>query len=111
MSQRVNNRVPASIDIHGPKDLHSPAPDQVAAWARNQLVLASQIVDNPGGGLVFATQGIGQARAGLLEIEEPRWEALISVLHEAEDAAQHREYERCRELLAEGIAMLGDDGG
>jgi hypothetical protein len=39
----------------------------VQTWARHQLGVARDILDNPGGGLLFATQTIGQVKAGLAE--------------------------------------------
>ena len=36
-------------------------------WVRDQLQIALDILDNPGGGLVFGYQALGQARAHLAE--------------------------------------------
>ena len=80
--------------------------DQVIPWARRQLELALEILDNPGGGLLFATQTIGQVRAGLQERDPERWEDIVPLLERAEDLAVHREFEESRLLLAEALEKL-----
>jgi hypothetical protein len=76
-------------------------------WARDQLTLAAEIVDNPGGGLLFATQTIGQVKAALADADGERWKDVIRMLDRAEDSALRRHYERSRELVAEALAQLG----
>jgi hypothetical protein len=75
-------------------------------WAREQLTLAAEIVDNPGGGLLFATQTIGQVKAGLDGADAERWKDVIRVLDQAEDLALRRQYQRARELINEALGKL-----
>src|SRR5207244_4720289 len=42
------------------------------------------------GGLLFATQTIGQVRSGLHERDAERWQDIVRTLDRAEDAAVHR---------------------
>ncbi len=79
-------------------------------WARSQLLLAGQILDNPGGGLLFATQSMGQVKAALNESEPGRWEAVVHLLGRAEAAAVNREQDRARALLEEARTALAGDG-
>src|SRR4029077_11436075 len=44
------------VDVTTPKPIHTPPGDEIVAWARGQLGIARSILDNPGGGLLFATQ-------------------------------------------------------
>ena len=94
------------MEVLHPKKLETHPGEQVIPWARRQLELAREILDNPGGGLLFATQTIGQVRAALEEREPDRWEEVIAVLGQAEDLAVHREFEQSRRLLAEAIEKL-----
>jgi hypothetical protein len=71
------------------------------------LTLAAEIVDNPGGGLLFATQAIGQAKAALADADEERWRDVVRILDGAEDTALRRHHERSRELIAEALEQLG----
>ncbi len=80
--------------------------DAIVRWARRQLEIARQILDNPGGGLLFATQTVGQVRAGLQERDATRWEEVVALLDRAEDAAVRREFEIARELLDEAVSKL-----
>jgi len=94
------------VEVLHPKKLETHPGEQLIPWARRQLELAREILDNPGGGLLFATQTIGQVRAALEEREPDRWEEVIAVLGQAEDLAVHREFEQSRRLLAEAIEKL-----
>ncbi len=94
------------MEVLHPKKLETHPGEQLIPWARRQLELAREILDNPGGGLLFATQTIGQVRAALEEREPDRWEEVIAVLGQAEDLAVHREFEQSRRLLAEAIEKL-----
>ena len=94
------------MEILRPKKLETHPGDQVIPWAQRQLELAREILDNPGGGLLFATQTIGQVRAALEEREPQRWEEVIAILGRAEDLAVHREFEQSRRLVAEALEKL-----
>ena len=87
----------------GPEPL---TPETLASWARRQLGLASEIVDNPGGGLLFATQTIGQVKAALRELDEARWLPVVTILDQAEDHAIKREFGEARERLAQAAVRL-----
>ena len=94
------------MEILRPKELDTHPGEELVAWAREQLGIARSIVDNPGGGLLFATQTIGQVRAALHERDADRWQPVERTLFEAEDSAVHREFDRSRTLLDEAIAKL-----
>jgi hypothetical protein len=95
------------VDILKPKPLETHPGDEIVRWARGQLEIASSILDNPGGGLLFATQTIGQVKAGLHERDAERWEAVVEVLAQAEDSAVRREFGAARELIDSAIGRLG----
>ena len=42
------------VDVTKPKPLDTHPGDEIVAWAREQLAIARSILDNPGGGLLFA---------------------------------------------------------
>jgi hypothetical protein len=94
------------MEVLHPKPLETHPGDQVVPWARSQLELAREILDNPGGGLLFATQTIGQVRAALQERDAERWEDVVLVLERAEDLAVHREFDESRRLLGEALEKL-----
>ena len=94
------------MEVLRPKPLETHPGDAVVPWARRQLELASDILDNPGGGLLFATQTIGQVRAALEEREADHWAEVVAVLDRAEDQAIHREFSESRRLLAQAIEKL-----
>ena len=94
------------MEVLRPKELNTHPGDEVVAWARDQLSIARSILDNPGGGLLFATQTIGQVRSGLYERDAARWREVVTVLDRAEDAAIHREFSTARRLLEEAAAKL-----
>ncbi len=94
------------MEVLRPKELDTHPGDEIVSWARGQLEIASSILDNPGGGLLFATQTIGQVRAGLHERGPERWEGVVSILDRAEDAAVRREFETARRLLDEAAKKL-----
>ncbi len=95
------------MEVLRPKKLETHPGDSVVGWARGQLEIASQILDNPGGGLLFATQTIGQVRSGLHERDAARWEDVVALLDRVEDAAVRREFDTARALLDDVIAKLG----
>ncbi len=95
------------VDVTRPKPLETHPGDEIVAWARGQLAIARSILDNPGGGLLFATQTIGQVRSGLVERDAARWKDVAALLERAEDAGVHREFETAHKLLDEAAAKLG----
>jgi len=94
------------MEVLRPKPLETHPGDEVIPWARRQLELAGEILDNPGGGLLFATQTIGQVRAALQERDVERWQETVISLERAEDLAVHREFDSSRRLLAEALEKL-----
>ena len=93
------------VDVTGVKGPY-PAQDLVA-WGRSQLEIARSILDNPGGGLLFATQAIGQVRASLQERDEERFGEVVETLDRAEERGIRREFEEARKLIGEAISKLG----
>ena len=94
------------VDVRSPKGPYRPAGAELVGWARQQLKIASEIVDNPGGGLLFATQTMGQVRASLLEDDAERHAGVAQALVKAEDAAIHRDFATARTALAEAHSQL-----
>jgi hypothetical protein len=97
---------PHGVEVLRPKELDIHPGDQIIGWARGQLEIARSILDNPGGGLLFATQTIGQVKAALHERDPVLWEDVTGTLDRAEDAAVRREFAEARGLLDEVIASL-----
>jgi len=95
------------VDVTSPKPLDTHPGDEIVAWAREQLGIARSILDNPGGGLLFATQTIGQVRSGLQERDATRWESATRSLAGAEDAAIRREFATARKHIDEALTSLG----
>jgi hypothetical protein len=95
------------MEVLHPKELDTHPGDEIVSWARRQLDIARSILDNPGGGLLFATQTIGQVKAGLYERDPERWEMVVAILDRAEDAAVRREFDNARGLLDEAAQKLG----
>lgn len=94
------------MEVLRPKELDTHPGDEIIGWAREQLAIARSILDNPGGGLLFATQTIGQVGSGLGERDAARWHEVVSLLDRAEDAAVHREFSTARSLIDEASAKL-----
>jgi hypothetical protein len=94
------------MDVLRPKELETHPGEEIVGWARGQLEIARSILDNPGGGLLFATQTIGQVKSGLQERDRDRWEDTIASLDKAEDAAVRREFDTARRLLDEVLGKL-----
>lgn len=94
------------IEVLKPKELDTHPGDEIVTWARTQLEIAGSILDNPGGGLLFATQTMGQVRSGLVERHRERWEGVAGLLERAEDAAIRREFATARQLVGEAIQKL-----
>jgi len=76
----------------GAVDLRKATRTQLTG-VRDQLQVAIDILDNPGGGLLFSYQALGQARAHLEATAPERWEAAIKDLAEAERSRELREGE------------------
>jgi hypothetical protein len=95
------------MEVLHPKKMDTQPGDAIIGWARGQLEIARQILDNPGGGLLFATQTVGQVKAGLEERDPARWEEVVPLLERVEDAAVRREFETARKLLDEALGKLG----
>ena len=96
------------MEVLGPKgpanrfggaDLHT--------WARHQLSVARDILDNPGGGLLFATQTIGQVRSGLAEQGDGQYDELVALLERAEYHAVRRDLGQARDLVTQVLDKLG----
>jgi hypothetical protein len=94
------------MEVLRPKKLDTHPGDSIVSWARGQLDIARQILDNPGGGLLFATQTIGQVSSALRERDPARWNDVIALLDRVEDAAVHREFDTAVALLDEARAKL-----
>ena len=94
------------MEVLHPKELETHDGDRIISWARSQLGIASSILDNPGGGLLFATQTIGQVKAGLRERDPERWDAIVELLDQAEDAGVRREFAAARELIGQAVSRL-----
>lgn len=94
------------VEVLRAKELDTHPGDEIVDWARRQLEIARSILDNPGGGLLFATQTIGQVRSGLRERDATRWEEVAAILERAEDAGVRREFASARSLLDEAVARL-----
>jgi hypothetical protein len=94
------------MDVLRPKKLDTHPGDAIVGWARRQLEIAREILDNPGGGLLFATQTIGQVSSGLRERDLARWENVIALLDRVEDAAVRREFDTARKLIDEALTKL-----
>jgi hypothetical protein len=94
------------MEILRPKELDTHPGAEIVEWAREQLAIARSILDNPGGGLVFATQTIGQVRSGLHERDATRWQEVVSLLDRAEDAAIRREFATARGLIDQALQKL-----
>jgi hypothetical protein len=94
------------MEVLRPKELDTHPGAEIVPWARHQLEIARDILDNPGGGLLFATQTIGQVKAGLHERDAERWESVVAILDRVEDAAVRREFDSARKLLDEAAGKL-----
>lgn len=97
------------MEVLHPKELDTHPGDKIVPWARGQLEIARSILDNPGGGLLFATQTVGQVKSGLHERDPERWEGVVAILDHVEDAAVRREFDSARRLLDEVLGKLGTD--
>lgn len=94
------------MEVLRPKELETHPGDEIVSWARGQLEIARSILDNPGGGLLFATQTVGQVKSGLDERDHERWEDVVAMLDKAEDAAVRREFNTARSLIDSVLEKL-----
>lgn len=94
------------MEVLRPKPLETHPGDEIVPWAGRQLEIATSILDNPGGGLLFATQTIGQVKAGLHERDAVRWEEVVAILDRVEDAVVRREFDSARGLLGQVVGRL-----
>src|SRR5260370_35629377 len=94
-----------SEDLHT-KNVETHPGDSIVSWARGQLEIAREILDNPGGGLLSATQTIGQVSSALRERDLARWEDVVAELERIEDAAVRREFDTARNRLDQAPAKL-----
>jgi len=99
----------SAVEILGPKGPARYGGADMLTWAHNQLEIAGQIIDNPGGGLLFATQTIGQVRAALAEADADRWRDVLRLLEDAEDRGVRRDFGAARELLSRASEKLNRD--
>ena len=95
------------MEVLRPKKLETHPGDSLIPWARGQLEIAREILDNPGGGLLFATQTVGQVSSALRERDLARWEDVIALLDRVEDAAVRREFDTARKLRDEALTKVG----
>ena len=95
------------MEVLRPKELDTHPGDEIVLWARGQLEIARSILDNPGGGLLFATQTVGQVKAGLHERDPEKWEDVVAILDRVEDTAVRREFDAARELMDQAATKLG----
>lgn len=94
------------MDVLRPKELDTHPGEEIVGWARQQVTIARAILDNPGGGLLFATQTVGQVRSGLHERDAARWAEVVALLARAEDAGVRREFAAARGLLDQALGRL-----
>ncbi|HKB32462.1 MAG TPA: hypothetical protein VKF16_01210 [Candidatus Dormibacteraeota bacterium] len=94
------------MEVLHPKKLETHPGDSIVSWARGQLEIAREILDNPGGGLLSATQTIGQVSSALRERDLARWEDVVAELERIEDAAVRREFDTARNRLDQVLAKL-----
>ena len=96
----------SAVEVLGPKGPVRHGGVDLLSWAREQLKVATEIVDNPGGGLLFATQTMGQVRSALADADGEHWKDVVGILDQAEDSALRREYGRARELVDQALIRL-----
>ena len=99
------------MEILRPKALDTHPGAAIVTWSRDQLGIARSILDNPGGGLLSATQAIGQVRAALDERDKEQWAEVVKTLEQAEDAAVHREFATARKLIDQALGRLSPATG
>jgi hypothetical protein len=95
------------VEVLRPKPLDTHPGDEIVTWAKAQLGIARSILDNPGGGLLFGAQTVGQVKAALHERDAERWEEIVKLLDQAEYAAVRREFDPARSLIDAAVSRLG----
>ncbi|MGH7883200.1 MAG: hypothetical protein ACREN8_09915 [Candidatus Dormibacteraceae bacterium] len=77
-------------------------------WMRCHIELARSVLDNPGGGLLAATQAIGQVRAALAEQSLSRTPSrqLPELLAQAEEFIVTRQFGPAQELLSQVLQEI-----
>jgi hypothetical protein len=95
------------VEVLRPKPLDTHPGDEIVIWAKEQLGIARSILDNPGGGLLFGAQTVGQVRAALHERDAERWEDVVKLLDQAENAAVRREFDSAHGLIDAAVSSLG----
>lgn len=96
-----------TVEVLGPKGpVNRFGGTDMLNWARHQLTIARDILDNPGGGLLFATQTLGQVKSGLRESDAEAYESLTRLLDDAETHAVRREFDEARELVTEALDRI-----
>lgn len=95
------------MEVLGPKGpVNRFGGADMLTWARHQLGVARDILDNPGGGLLFAAQTIGQVKAGLAEQGKGEYDQVVDLLDEAEDYAVRRRFALARERVGAALDRL-----
>jgi hypothetical protein len=96
-----------TVEVLGPKGpVNRFGGTDMLRWARHQLGVAYDIVDNPGGGLGFAIQTIGQVKTGLREQGGDAYEQVAETLDAAEEEAVYRHFDGARALVQEALRQL-----
>ncbi|HEV2953994.1 MAG TPA: hypothetical protein VG015_07875 [Candidatus Dormibacteraeota bacterium] len=95
-----------SVNVTSPKGPIRVTTQELPSWARTQLGTAASILGNPGGGLLFATQTIGQVRSALADSKLDRFEPALALLAAAEDASIRRDYAQATALIADTIKQI-----
>jgi hypothetical protein len=94
------------MEVLGPKGPFRHAGSEMLDWARNQLLVAEQIMDNPGGGLLFATTAVGQVKASLSESDRDLWQPVVELLDHVEDHMVRRRYDSARAGIQQVLDRL-----
>jgi hypothetical protein len=105
------------VEVVGPKGPYEHTGAGLLTWAHDQLTIAEEIMDNPGGGLLFATTAVGQVKAALgergarSEEERHRWEPVVDILDRVEDDLVRRRFDSARTGLREALKALSAGEG
>jgi hypothetical protein len=105
------------VEVVGPKGPHLYTGEEMVGWAHSQLTIADEIMDNPGGGLIFATTAVGQVKAALTERaaesekQRHRWEPVVELLGVVEDDLVRRRFDAARTTLHKAMQALAEEEG